>query len=133
MSSPPTLFRDAPTDNSYVMDEPAGASEQKGTGPNRGPSPASASTNPVVRDEVADKELGSMKGMGDSATVLEKDEKEAMNPQNILKGQPRTRFGGRKPGNVNYKEPGDEEGLPGPDDGTSYVRTGKTEIVMDDS
>ena len=63
----------------------------------------------------------------------EKDEKEAMNPKNILKDQPRTRFGGRKPGNVNYREPGDEEGLPGPDDGTSYVRTGKTEIVRDDS
>lgn len=57
----------------------------------------------------------------------EKDDKEAINPDNILKNEPRTRHGGKK--TVDYREPGDEEGLPGPEDGSSYLRTGKTEIV----
>ena len=50
----------------------------------------------------------------------ERDDKEAIDKSNIIKGD-RTRHA--KPAGT-YKEPGDEEGLPGPDDGTSAVSTG---------
>lgn len=52
--------------------------------------------------------------------VIERDDKEAIDKSNIIKGD-RTRHA--KPVGT-YKEPGDEEGLPGPDDGSSAVRTG---------
>ena len=45
----------------------------------------------------------------------ERDEADAIDKSNILKGG-RTR--GAKPSGQ-YTEPGDEEGLPGPEDGTS--------------
>ncbi|KAI9877029.1 MAG: hypothetical protein M1830_005003 [Pleopsidium flavum] len=54
----------------------------------------------------------------DSDQMLEKDDAEAIDKSNILRGG-RTR--GAKP-DGSYAEPGDEEGLPGPDDGTSAVR-----------
>lgn len=47
----------------------------------------------------------------------ERDEKDAIDQDNII--DDRTRGAGPKGG---YTEPGDEEGLPGPDDGTSAVR-----------
>jgi hypothetical protein len=49
---------------------------------------------------------------------IEQDEAEAINKDNILKGG-RTR--GAKPTGT-YREPGDDEGLPGPGDGTSSTR-----------
>jgi len=54
-------------------------------------------------------------------SVIERDDKEAINTENIIEGS-RTRPGGQK--GVNYREPGDEEGMPPPDDGTSSLRTG---------
>ncbi|KAK6430322.1 hypothetical protein LTR95_013523 [Oleoguttula sp. CCFEE 5521] len=51
----------------------------------------------------------------DSDAQLEKDDKEAIDSSNIIDGS-RTR--GAKPAGT-YQEPGDEEGLPGPEDGTS--------------
>lgn len=49
----------------------------------------------------------------------EQDEKDAIDKSNILQGD-RTRHAAKPAGT--YCEPGDEEGLPGPDDGTSNVR-----------
>ena len=49
----------------------------------------------------------------------ERDEAEAIDTDNIMPGK-RTR-GAAKPSGT-YREPGDEEGLPGPEDGTSSVR-----------
>ncbi|KAI9724330.1 MAG: hypothetical protein M1812_000398 [Candelaria pacifica] len=48
------------------------------------------------------------------------DDKDAIDSSNIIGG--RTRGAGPRGG---YSEPGDEEGLPGPDDGTSNIRTGR--------
>ena len=48
--------------------------------------------------------------------VLEQDEKDAIDPSNTVGSRTR----GAKPSG-GYREPGDEEGLPGPDDGTSRV------------
>ncbi|KAK8192672.1 hypothetical protein M8818_007844 [Zalaria obscura] len=56
----------------------------------------------------------------DSDQTLQADEQETMDQGNII--DERTR-GATKPSGT-YAEPGDEEGLPGPDDGTSAVRTG---------
>ena len=50
-----------------------------------------------------------------------KDENEAIDKSNVI-GE-RTR-GATKPSGT-YTEPGDEEGLPGPEDGTSAVRGGR--------
>jgi hypothetical protein len=47
--------------------------------------------------------------------LLVRDENEAIDKSNIIEGE-RTR--GAKPSG-GYREPGDEEGLPGPEDGTS--------------
>jgi len=44
------------------------------------------------------------------------DDKEAINPSNIIESKTR----GAKPSG-GYREPSDEEGLPGPDDGTSRI------------
>ncbi|KAM3065068.1 hypothetical protein ACMFMG_006170 [Clarireedia jacksonii] len=52
-----------------------------------------------------------------SDKALERDEAEAIDENNIIKG--RTRHA--KPIGT-YREPGDEEGLPGPEDGTSSTR-----------
>ncbi|KAK6507961.1 hypothetical protein TWF481_006381 [Arthrobotrys musiformis] len=51
---------------------------------------------------------------------LARDEDEAINQNNIIKSRTR----GAKP-QGKYREPGDEEGLPGPDEGTSAVRGGR--------
>jgi hypothetical protein len=45
-----------------------------------------------------------------------RDDNEAIDKSNIIDGRTR----GAKPAG-GYREPGDEEGLPGPDDGTSSV------------
>ncbi|KAI9166535.1 hypothetical protein HJFPF1_02642 [Paramyrothecium foliicola] len=52
----------------------------------------------------------------DSDAQLERDDNEAIDKGNIM--NERTR--GAKPA-TNYREPGDDEGLPGPDDGRSAV------------
>ena len=54
--------------------------------------------------------------------MIERDDKEAINTENIIGGS-RSRSGGQRKV-VNYREPGDEEGMPPPDDGTSSLRTG---------
>ncbi|KAG9577139.1 hypothetical protein KCU77_g8295, partial [Aureobasidium melanogenum] len=71
---------------------------------------------PVQRDEAS---IGDPidPDTADSDKVLEQDEKAAMNEDNIIDGRTR---GAAKP-KGSYQEPGDEEGLPGPDDGTSAV------------
>ncbi|KAI9678755.1 MAG: hypothetical protein M1817_005812 [Caeruleum heppii] len=55
----------------------------------------------------------------DSDETLQRDDAEAIDKSNIIGG--RTRGAGPKGG---YTEPGDDEGLPGPEDGTSTLRTG---------
>ncbi|KAL1589316.1 hypothetical protein WHR41_02131 [Cladosporium halotolerans] len=55
--------------------------------------------------------------VADSDAQLERDDNEAINKGNMI--NERTR-GAAKSGGT-YQEPGDEEGLPGPDDGTSRV------------
>jgi len=50
----------------------------------------------------------------DSDEQLERDENDAIDESNIVEGRTR----GAKPSG-GYREPGDEEGLPGPEDGTS--------------
>ncbi|KAF2016336.1 hypothetical protein BU24DRAFT_422682 [Aaosphaeria arxii CBS 175.79] len=54
----------------------------------------------------------------DSDEQLARDDREAIDDDNILDS--RTRGATKKAGT--YAEPGDEEGLPGPDDGTSAIR-----------
>ncbi|KAI9810890.1 MAG: hypothetical protein M1827_005749 [Pycnora praestabilis] len=56
----------------------------------------------------------------DSDETLAADDKDAIDTSNIIGD--RTRGAGPKGG---YSEPGDDEGLPGPDDGTSNLRTGR--------
>ncbi|KAK6336000.1 hypothetical protein TWF730_003373 [Orbilia blumenaviensis] len=56
----------------------------------------------------------------DSDLQLARDEAEAIDPSNIVESRTR----GAKP-QGQYREPGDDEGLPGPDDGTSAVRGGR--------
>ncbi|KIW65378.1 hypothetical protein PV04_07643 [Phialophora macrospora] len=53
----------------------------------------------------------------DSDAQLARDDTEAINEDNIISD--RTRGAGKS---GMYREPGDEEGLPGPDDGTSAIR-----------
>ncbi|MCJ1250966.1 hypothetical protein MMC30_008196 [Trapelia coarctata] len=55
----------------------------------------------------------------DSDEMLARDDTEAINTDNIINGG-RTR-GAAKPSGT-YREPGDEEGLPGPEDGTSSTK-----------
>jgi Histone chaperone domain CHZ len=52
---------------------------------------------------------------------LAKDDKDAIDESNIIGGRTR----GAKPSG-GYTEPGDNEGLPGPEDGTSAVTGGRT-------
>lgn len=79
------------------------------------------STIPVQSDN-ARVEAG---GYEDSATAdsdaqLQRDEKDAIDQSNIIEG--RTRGAAKSAGT--YQEPGDEEGLGGPDDGRSRVAGG---------
>ncbi|KAK6542292.1 hypothetical protein TWF694_006252 [Orbilia ellipsospora] len=69
---------------------------------------------PVVRDN--DPESGVNPGREDSDEQLVRDDQDAIDESNILKERTR----GAKP-RGEYREPGDDEGLPGPDDGTSSV------------
>ena len=56
----------------------------------------------------------------DSDAQLEADDKNAIDQSNII--SERTRGAAKSAGT--YQEPGDEEGLPGPEDGTSRVAGG---------
>ncbi|RQM04613.1 hypothetical protein DH86_00004082, partial [Scytalidium sp. 3C] len=87
-------------DNSYAMSD-------NGSGP-----------IPVIKDEQRVEQPNDRRNP-DSDRALDQDEQEAIDKQNILRGG-RTR--GAKPTGPGYNEPGDEEGLPGPDDGTSSTR-----------
>ncbi|QIW95049.1 hypothetical protein AMS68_000567 [Peltaster fructicola] len=51
----------------------------------------------------------------DSDETLEADERNAIDESNIMESRTR----GAAPKEGSYTEPGDEEGLPGPEDGTS--------------
>ncbi|GME23437.1 hypothetical protein GTA08_BOTSDO05566 [Neofusicoccum parvum] len=69
---------------------------------------------PVQKDEApVDDPIDS--ATADSDEQLARDEKEAIDEDNIVSS--RTRGAAKKAGT--YAEPGDEEGLPGPEDGTS--------------
>ncbi|KAF8473389.1 hypothetical protein BDZ91DRAFT_400374 [Kalaharituber pfeilii] len=118
---------DVPTgvvvDNSYAISEPAGVSVKQGTGP--GGAVGADTVNPVIRDE-EEVEDPIDPAKADSDEMLAKDEKEAINKSNILSGS-RTRFGGDK--TVDYTEPGDEEGMPPPEDGSSSLRTGRVNLT----
>ncbi|KAJ9610377.1 hypothetical protein H2200_005154 [Cladophialophora chaetospira] len=73
---------------------------------------------PVVADNAA-VEDGIDRRTADSDAQLARDDSDAIDKSNII--NERTRGAGKSGG---YQEPGDEEGLPGPDDGTSAVRGG---------
>ncbi|KAI9844008.1 MAG: hypothetical protein M1837_005943 [Sclerophora amabilis] len=55
----------------------------------------------------------------DTDAQLARDDSDAIDKSNIIGGRTR----GAKP-STGYAEPGDDEGLPGADDGTSRLRTG---------
>ncbi|KAF2189530.1 hypothetical protein K469DRAFT_736853 [Zopfia rhizophila CBS 207.26] len=65
-----------------------------------------------VEDPIGDPKIAN------SDRTLERDDREAIDRSNVLEG--RTRGATKKPGT--YVEPGDEEGLPGPHDGSSATR-----------
>ncbi|KAH8652681.1 hypothetical protein BGZ60DRAFT_533544 [Tricladium varicosporioides] len=75
--------------------------------------PRQSSEVPVVKDgaKVEDPIDGAI---ADGDVQLERDDNEAINKNNIIGSRTRN----AKP-DGGYTEPGDEEGLPGPDDGTS--------------
>ncbi|ORX99694.1 hypothetical protein BCR34DRAFT_495196 [Clohesyomyces aquaticus] len=75
------------------------------------------STIPVQKDE-AHVEDPIDPDVADSDEQLARDEQEAIDQDNVISA--RTRGASKKAGT--YAEPGDEEGLPGPDDGTSSSR-----------
>ncbi|KAJ9655487.1 hypothetical protein H2198_005673 [Neophaeococcomyces mojaviensis] len=76
---------------------------------------------PVQSDEASVEEGGyADPAKADSDQQLQADEKDAIDQSNII--NERTR-GAAKPSGT-YREPGDEEGLPGPEDGTSRVAGG---------
>jgi hypothetical protein len=77
--------------------------------------------DPATAD--SDQQLGKWEAISHSGgcpanVYTARDEKEAIDTHNIVKG--RTRGATKKAGT--YQEPGDEAGLPGPDDGTSSTR-----------
>lgn len=61
--------------------------------------------------------LSSLSKIGDANVVVAKDDSDAIDQSNIIGGRTR----GVKPSG-GYAEPGDEEGLPGAEDGTSSTR-----------
>ncbi|KIW53054.1 hypothetical protein PV05_08653 [Exophiala xenobiotica] len=71
------------------------------------------STIPVQKDEVPVEDPIDAK-TADSDEQLARDDTDAIDQSNII--DERTRGASKS-----YREPGDEEGLPGPDDGTSAV------------
>ena len=60
--------------------------------------------------------------VSDVLTQIERDDMDAIDKSNIIKGGNKTRTRHARPAGT-YTEPGDEEGLPGPDDGTSALVT----------
>lgn len=75
----------------------------------------------VSGDADSDAQLGRLivcPHIGKSLSSAERDEKDAIDSSNILDS--RTRGATKQAGT--YTEPGDDEGLPGPDDGTSSGR-----------
>ncbi|KAB5545857.1 hypothetical protein GE09DRAFT_1224806 [Coniochaeta sp. 2T2.1] len=77
-----------------------------------------AKVNPVVSDDAPVEDPIDDK-TADTDAQLDRDDKEAIDKGNILKGD-RTRHA--KPV-ATYREPGDEEGLPSGEDGTSSTST----------
>ncbi|KAF2727429.1 hypothetical protein EJ04DRAFT_451347 [Polyplosphaeria fusca] len=75
------------------------------------------STIPVQKDE-APVEDPIDPAKADSDEQLVQDDKEAIDSDNIIDS--RTRGATKQAGT--YAEPGDDEGLPGPEDGTSAIR-----------
>jgi len=69
-----------------------------------------------VQSDSADVGGGINAATADSDEQLERDDNEAIDQSNVVEGRTR----GAKP-TGKYTEPGDEEGLPGPEDGTSSV------------
>jgi len=94
-------------------DAPAGDAQDNDytsrTGQKQGPIPVQ-SDNDAVEDPIDAK-------TADSDEQLARDENEAIDQSNVIDGRTR----GAKPSS-GYREPGDEEGLPGPEDGTSSGR-----------
>ncbi|KAK3203380.1 hypothetical protein GRF29_112g1173439 [Pseudopithomyces chartarum] len=76
------------------------------------------STIPVQRDETPVEASPYDAETADSDQQLERDEKDAIDSSNIIES--RTRGATKQAGT--YAEPGDDEGLPGPEDGTSATR-----------
>ena len=120
-------------DNSYAIPDPSGPSEHQGTGPG-GPNSAGSSAIPVVTDDTPIRDPINP-ATANSDAQLEQDEKEAIDKRNIL---PKPKTGGRVTRQAGqggrkeegaYREPGDEEGMPGPEDGSSNLRTGRVELV----
>ncbi|KAL1591898.1 hypothetical protein SLS60_011490 [Paraconiothyrium brasiliense] len=72
---------------------------------------------PVQRDEAAVEDPYNSPD-ADSDQQLERDEQDAIDSSNIVDS--RTRGAAKQAGT--YTEPGDDEGLPGPEDGTSSGR-----------
>ncbi|KAF8857837.1 hypothetical protein BDZ45DRAFT_674447 [Acephala macrosclerotiorum] len=91
-------------------DAPAGDAQDNDyisrTGQKQGPIPVQ-SDNDAVEDPIDG-------ATADSDEQLARDDNEAIDESNIVGGRTR----GAKPSG-GYAEPGDEEGLPGPEDGTS--------------
>jgi len=78
---------------------------------------------PVIKDEERVEQPNDERDP-DSDEALEQDEAEAINQSNILQGN---RLRHAKPRGGGYKEPTMDEGLPGPEEGTSGVRSKGTE------
>ncbi|KAI9693575.1 MAG: hypothetical protein M1820_009141 [Bogoriella megaspora] len=95
-------------------DAPAGDSKDPDyisrTGQKTGPVPVQSDDAPV--EDPIDPQKA------DSDEALVRDDKDAIDQSNIISG--RTRGAAKTAGT--YAEPGDEEGLPGAEDGTSAVR-----------
>ncbi|KAF2097304.1 hypothetical protein NA57DRAFT_77557 [Rhizodiscina lignyota] len=73
---------------------------------------------PVINDNAPTEDNIPSDGRADSDEYLAQDDKEDIDKDNIIDS--RTRGAAKKAGT--YAEPGDEEGLPGADDGTSAIR-----------
>ncbi|KAF2244225.1 hypothetical protein BU26DRAFT_554243 [Trematosphaeria pertusa] len=98
--------------NDFTNDAPAGDSKD-----NDYVSRTGQYQVPVQKDEVPVADLYDPV-TADSDQQLAQDENDAIDRSNIVEG--RTRGATKKAGT--YAEPGDEEGLPGADDGTSAIR-----------
>ncbi|EXJ56874.1 hypothetical protein A1O7_07218 [Cladophialophora yegresii CBS 114405] len=108
----------APGDEYQPGDEGVEAAHTADTTQNDYKSRTGQSHIPVVGDET-NVEDPIDERTADSDAQLARDDNDAIDESNII--DERTR-GAAKAGG--YREPGDEEGLPGPEDGTSAVRGG---------